>query len=57
MKKSKQNYYELFFKNNVNNLKNVWKGVWSLIDIKHTSASNIHMLTHKSATVTSIGYC
>ena len=52
MKKSKQNYYERFFKNNLNNLKNIWKGIRSLIAIKHSPASNIHMLTHKGATVT-----
>ena len=52
MKKSKQNYYERFFKNNLNNLKNIWKGLRSLIAIKHSPASNIHMLTHKGATVT-----
>ena len=52
MKKSKQNYYERFFKNNLNNLRNIWKDIRSLIAIKHSSASNIHMLTHKGATVT-----
>ena len=52
MKKSKQNYYEQFFKNNLNNLKNVWKGIRSLIAIKTSSASNMHMLAHKGAKVT-----
>ena len=52
MKKSKPNYYERFFKNNLNNLKNIWKGIRSLIAIKHSSTSNIHMLTHKGSTVT-----
>ena len=52
MKKSKQSYYERFFTNNLNNLKNIWKGIRSLIAVKYLSASNIHMLTHKSAAVT-----
>ena len=52
MKKIKQNYYERFFKNNLNNLKNIWKGIRSWIAVKHSSASNIHMLTHKGAVVT-----
>ena len=52
MKKSKQNYYERLLKNNLNNLKNIWKDIRSLIAIKHSPASNIHMLTHKGATVT-----
>ena len=52
MKKSKQNYYEQFFKNNLNNLKNIWKDIRSLIAIKNSFASNMHMLAHKGATVT-----
>ena len=52
MKTSKQNYYEQFFKNNLNNLKNIWKGIRSWIAVKHSSAPNIHMLTHKGAAVT-----
>ena len=46
------NYYEQFFKNTLNSLKNIWKGIRSLIAIKNSSASNIHLLTHKGATVT-----
>ena len=52
MKKIKQNYYERFFKNNLNNLKNICKCIRSLIAVKHSSASNIHILKHKGATVT-----
>ena len=52
MKKSKQNCYEQLSENNLHDLKNVWKGIRSLITIKHSSALNIHMLTHKGATVT-----
>ena len=51
-KKKKQNYYEQFFKNDLNNLKNIWQSIRSLIAIKHSSASNICLLTHKGATVT-----
>ena len=51
MKESKHNYYERFFKNNLNNLKNIRKAIMSLIAVKHSSASNIHMLTHKAAAV------
>ena len=52
MKRSKQNYYGRFFKNNLSNLKNISKSIRSLIAVKHSSASNIHMLTHKGAAVT-----
>ena len=51
MKKSKQNYYEQV-KNNLNNLKNNGTNMRSFIAIKNSSASSIHMLTHKGATVT-----
>ena len=52
MKKCEQNYDERFFKNSLKNLKNIWKGIRSLIAIKNSPASNIHMLTYKDATVT-----
>ena len=45
--KSNQNDYEQFFKNNLNNFKNIWKSIRSLIDVKHSSASNVRMLTLK----------
>ena len=46
-KQSKQ-----FFKENLNNLKNIWKGIRSMIVIKHSSVSNIHRLTHKVVKIT-----
>ena len=52
MKKSKQNYFEQFFKSNLSNTKNIWKCIRSLIAIKHSSASNLHMLRHEDVTVT-----
>ena len=54
MKKSKQNYYAQFFKNNLNNLKNNGTNMRSFIAIKNSSASSIRMLTHKGATVTDL---
>ena len=38
--------------NNLNNFKNIWKSIRSLIVIKLLSASNTHMLTHKGTAVT-----
>ena len=54
MKKSKQNYYEQFFKNKLNNLKNIWKGIRSLIAIKNSSAAKIflHHPNEKSLFIT-----
>ena len=34
MKKSKQAYYEKYFERNWNNIKNIWKGIKSLISLK-----------------------
>ena len=52
IKKSKQNYYERFFRNKLKNVKNMWKGIRSLIAIKNLSTSNISMQKHKGTTVT-----
>ena len=37
-KKSKTNYYNQYFKANVNNIKNTWKGIKSIITIKNLSS-------------------
>ena len=41
MKKSKMNYYNHYFKNNWDNIKNTWKGIKSILTINNTH-SNIH---------------
>ena len=43
MKKSKQAYYDRYFERNWNNIKNMWKGIKSLISLK-TVASSIPKL-------------
>ena len=40
MKKSKQDYYDKYFKRNWNDIKNTWKGIKSLISLKIV-ASNV----------------
>ena len=40
MKKSTQAYYDKYFENNWNNIKNTWKGIKSLISLK-TKASSV----------------
>ena len=40
MKKSKQAYYEKYFERNWNNIKNTWKGIKSLINLK-TATSHV----------------
>ena len=39
MKKSKQAYYEKYFERNWNNIKNTWKGIKSLINLKTATSS------------------
>ena len=39
MKKSKQVYYNKYFKRNWNNIKNTWKGIKSLISLKTVASS------------------
>ena len=39
MKKSKQTYYDQFFERNLNNVKNTWKGIKSLISLKTVASS------------------
>ena len=38
MKKSKQAYYEKYFERNWNNIKNTWKGIKSLINLKSATS-------------------
>ena len=52
LKKSKQSYYEKFFQNNLNDIKNKWKGIRDLISLKQSPKSNIHLLFHNSETIT-----
>ena len=39
MKKSKQAYYKRYFEKNWNNIKNMWKGIKSLISLKTVASS------------------
>ena len=38
LKKSKSNYYNQYFRANMNNIKNTWKGIKSIIAIKNRSS-------------------
>ena len=35
LKRSKQNYYKKYFESNLNNSKNTWKGIKSIITMKN----------------------
>ena len=51
-KNSKQIYYEKFFQNNLNDIKNIWKGIRNLVSLKQSTKSNIHLLSHNNETIT-----
>ena len=37
LKQSKKNYYENYFKDKINNIKNTWKGIQSIIFLQKTT--------------------
>ena len=44
MKKSKQNYFTKYFESNIKNLKNTWKGIKSIISLKHSASNSTNLL-------------
>ena len=44
MKKSKQNYFTKYFESNIENLKNTWKGIKSIISLKHSASRSPNLL-------------
>ena len=51
MKKSKQNYFTKFFENNLNNLKNTWKGIKSIISMKSSFSNSPTLLTFQNENI------
>ena len=52
LKKSKTNYYNQYFKANMNNIKNTWKGIKSIINIKNLSSDISKSLSSNGSTIT-----
>ena len=52
LKKGKQIYFEKFFQNNLNDIKNIWKGIRNFISLKQSPNSNIYLLPYNSETIT-----
>ena len=50
-KQSKTNYYNHYFETNWNNIKNTWKGIKSILNIKSISADNLKSLTVDGTTI------
>ena len=52
LKKSKSNYYNQYFRANMNNIKNTWKGIKSIITIKNLSSDIPKSLSYNGLTIT-----
>ena len=52
LKKSKTNYYNQYFKANMNNIKKAWKGIKSIITIKNLSTDIPKILSSNGSTIT-----
>ena len=52
IKKSKKKYYNELFKNNMNNMKNTWKGLRNLISCKQSASPNINLFLNDHERVT-----
>ena len=52
LKISKTNYYNQYFEANMNNIKNTWKGIKSILTIKNTSSDFPKCLSSNGSTFT-----
>ena len=52
LKKSKTNYYNQYFEANMNNIKNKWKGIKSILTIKNISSDFPKCLSPNCSTIT-----
>ena len=51
MKRSKQNYYNKYFKSNITTIKNTWKGIKSIISMRRSSSITPALLTFQYETI------
>ena len=52
LKKSKTNYYIQYFEATMNNIKNTWKGIKSILSIKNISSDFPKCLSSNGSTIT-----
>ena len=53
LKQSKKKYYDKYFKDNINNMKNTWKGIRSIISLQKTNDSQ-KIISLEDHTVTNL---
>ena len=52
LKQSKKNYYDKYFKDNINNIKNTWEGIRSIISLQKTTNDSPTIISLEGHTVT-----
>ena len=52
LKQRKKNYYDKYFKDNINNMKNTWKGIRSIISLQKTTNDSPTIISLEGHTVT-----
>ena len=52
LKQSKKNYYDKYFKDNINNMKNTWEGIRSIISLQKTTNDSPTIISLEGQTVT-----
>ena len=52
LKQSKKNYYDKYFKDNINNMKNTWEGIRSIISLQKTTNDSPTIISLEGHTVT-----
>ena len=52
IKKTKKEYYKNYFQVNMNNMKNLWKGIKNILNINTKGDSNISQLSLDGKTIT-----
>ena len=51
IKKAKASYYKNFFQNNLNNMKNTWKGIKNILNLSNNRGPQVSQLLHKGKNI------
>ena len=52
LKQIKKNYYDKYFRDNINNMKNAWKRIRSIISLQKTANDSLKIISLEDHTVT-----
>ena len=51
IKKTKKEFYKKYFQDNINNMKNIWKGIKDILNINKKETSHISQLLHNGINI------